>query len=175
MRPSLTVAQRFNAWFYERKEDPVPPGTKETFASILPSLTGRKNGHTFTQPRKAFGVCYLQFAYSLLASATLYRLATTGLLLATGDHTFRKLGHGRALELSGGAACRFLSPVDGIAKHFCYSGGATEKMNLKTMSLFFRTRLCIDATNVCFGLRIRPAAHNDENKLQESENQRTVG
>jgi hypothetical protein len=43
------------------------------------------------------------------------------------------------------------------------------------MSLFFRTRLCIDAANVCFGLRIRPAAHNDKNKLQASENQRTVG
>ena len=111
-------------------------------------------------PESISGLHYLQFA-SLLASATLYRLAPTRPLLATDDHAFRKLGHGRALELSGGAARRFLSPVDGIAKHFCYSGGATEKMNLKTMSLFFRTRLCIDATNVCFGLRIGPAAHND--------------
>ena len=123
----------------------------------------------------------LQGAGRPLASSTLGCLARLGCLapprggFSASDLPPCQFIQGRALELSGGAARRFLSPVDGIAKHLCYSGGATEEMNLKTMGLFFRTRLCVDATNVCFGLRIRPAAHNDENKLQESENQRTVG
>ncbi len=131
----------------------------------------RKWTHLYPAPNSIRGWAIYS---SLLASAALDRLAPAGLLLANADYAFRKFSHGRALELSGGAACRFLSPVDGIAKHFCYSGGATKEVNLKTMSLFFRAHLCIDATNVCFGLRIRPATHNEKNKLQESENQRTV-
>jgi hypothetical protein len=92
--------------------------------------------------------------------------------LGPGDSTFYKSSDGRALEFSRGATCRFLSAVDGIAKHFCYRGGAPQKVDLKTVSLFFRTPLCIDTSNVFFGLWIRSAAHNDKDKLQAGENQR---
>jgi hypothetical protein len=44
--------------------------------------------------------------------------------LGAGDSAFYKSSYGRALELSRGATCRFLSTVDGIAKHFCYGLGA---------------------------------------------------
>jgi hypothetical protein len=78
-----------------------------------------------------------------------------------------EFAHCRPLESTGGAARRFFATVDRIAKHFCHSGGATEEMNLETMGLFFCTHLCIDASNICFRLRIRPAAHNDQNKLKK--------
>lgn len=79
-----------------------------------------------------------------------------------------KLVHCHPFESTGGAARRFFATVDRIAEHFRHSGGATEEMNLETMGLFFCTHLCIDAANIFFGLRIRPAAHNDQNKLNKA-------
>ena len=75
---------------------------------------------------------------------------------------------GCALELSGGATRCFFPAIYRIAEHFRHGGGATEEMDLKPVGLFFCTHLCVDASDVCFGLRIRPAAHNDKSKLKNA-------
>jgi hypothetical protein len=58
--------------------------------------------------------------------------------------------HSRLLELPRGTSRRFLSAEKRITEHFRHRSGAAQKVNLKTVSLFFRARFGIDAANICF-------------------------
>jgi hypothetical protein len=85
-----------------------------------------------------------------LTSATLWRPASPG----NGrfrNRPFPEFAHGGILEPSRSATCCFFSTIDGIAKHFCHGGGATEEMDLKAVRLFFCAHLGIDAADICFG------------------------
>jgi len=109
-----------------------------------------------------------------LASSTLGCLARLGCLapprggFSASDLSLCQFIQGRALESSGGATRCFFSAKDRIAEHFRHGGAATEEMDLKSVGLFFCTHLCVDASDVCFVLRIRPAAHNDKSKLKRA-------
>ena len=104
----------------------------------------------------------------LASSTTLCRLAPPLGGFSASNLSLCQFIQGGALEPSGSATRCFFPAIDRIAEHFRHGGGATEEMDLKPVGLFFCTHLCVDASDVCFGLRIRPAAHNDKNKLKNA-------
>jgi hypothetical protein len=103
-----------------------------------------------------------------LAAPTLHGHSPAPARFSPSSHASGEFGHRTVLELSSSATRRSFSAVDGIAKHFRHGGGATEEMNLKTVGLFLCAHLGVDAADICFRLRIRPAAHNDQNKLKRA-------
>src|SRR5450755_4498731 len=66
----------------------------------------------------------------------------------------RKLAPRRILKSSRRQTREFLSPINGIAKHFRDRLGSANKVHLKTVRLLFRTRLCIDAPDVRLGVGV---------------------
>lgn len=73
------------------------------------------------------------------------------LLLAAASRNFTRHLRDRAVpEFSSCTSCRFLSAIDGIAKHLRDRLSATKKVHLKTVGLFLRPRLGINAPDVLF-------------------------
>ena len=72
---------------------------------------------------------------------------------------FASAPHGRALELPRRAPRAFLSAVKGIAKHPRHRIISAQKVHLKTMRLFFRARLGVNAADIRFRIGIRSSSH----------------
>jgi hypothetical protein len=63
---------------------------------------------------------------------------------------FASAPHGHALEFPRRAPRAFLSPMKGIAKHSRHSIFSAQKVHLKTVRLFFRARLGVNAADIRF-------------------------
>jgi hypothetical protein len=61
----------------------------------------------------------------------------------------RQAAQRRSLEFPRGMSRLQFAAIDAVAKHLGYDFISAKKVDLKTMRLFLRSRLCIDAANVC--------------------------
>jgi len=84
--------------------------------------------------------------------------------------------HGRPLELPCRAPRTLFSAVKGIAKHPRHSILAAQKVYLKTVRLFFRARLGVNAADIRFGIGIRSSSHEllPNNYFKQRGNQRVA-
>jgi hypothetical protein len=77
-------------------------------------------------------------------------LAARGSRARSARKLLRQPSHRGSLEIPRSAPRRFLSAVKRIAEHFCDGVCSAEKVNLKTVRLFFCTRFGIDPPDVYF-------------------------
>jgi hypothetical protein len=70
----------------------------------------------------------------------------------------RQTAQDRPLKLSRRTPRSLFSTVEAVAKHFCHDTITAKKVDLKTMRLLLRARLCVDAADVFFRLRIGPSS-----------------
>ena len=60
---------------------------------------------------------------------------------------------------TGRATRGFLAAINGVAKHLGYNRRPTKKVYLKSVRLFFCTRLRVNAFDIGFRIRIRSFSH----------------
>src|SRR5438105_4580049 len=84
--------------------------------------------------------------------------------------------HGGPLELPRRASRAFLSAVKRVAEHPRHSVFAAQKVHLKTVRLFFRARLGVNAADIRFRIGIGSSSHErlPNNYFKQRENQRVA-
>ena len=84
--------------------------------------------------------------------------------------------HGGPLEFPRRASRTFPSAVKGIAKHPRHRVFAAQKVHLKTVRLFFRARLGVNAADIRFRIGIRSSSHEllPNNYFKQRGNQRVA-
>jgi hypothetical protein len=76
------------------------------------------------------------------------------------DRALRQAAERASLEFSRSASRTFFAAVHRVAEKLRYGSGSAQQMNLKTVRLFFRARLGVDAPDVRFRIRIRSLFHS---------------
>ena len=80
-------------------------------------------------------------------------------LLRSAMSSSRQIAHRYALKLSGGPTGRLLSAMHRIAEQSGYRFPSAKEVDLKTVRLFLGAWLCVDATDVRFGIGISSFSH----------------
>ena len=83
-------------------------------------------------------------------------------LLKSNKLSPRQTAQGRLFEFPGGTSRLQLAAIDTVAKHLRYDFISAKEMDLKTVRLFLRTSLCVDAADVRFRVGIRTSSHEEE-------------
>ena len=102
---------------------------------------------------------------SLLPCASLFRTALgfSHRRAETAKAAIGQIAQDGAFVLASGATRGLFAAVNGVAKHLGHNRRPAKKVYLKSVRLFFRTRLRVDAFDIGFGIRIRSFSHESSN------------